>query len=133
MNGARTLATAGRVLRQLGHDPRSIILKNAAAVGFNKPIYNSYGAASPQLIEQAGAASSFPQAGARRETLKLTASYALQDNLTLLGSFWHERYAAVDWHLDGVGPATVPNLLTLGIQPPNYSVQVLRAAVRYRF
>ena len=26
MNGARTLATAGRVLRQLGHDPRSIIL-----------------------------------------------------------------------------------------------------------
>ncbi|MFX4861162.1 hypothetical protein ABTC05_19175, partial [Acinetobacter baumannii] len=34
----------------------TIILKNAAAVGFNKPIYNSYGAASPQLIEQAGAA-----------------------------------------------------------------------------
>ena len=88
---------------------------------------------SRAAIEQAGAATSFPQAGARRETLKLTASYALQDNLTLLGSFWHERYAAVDWHLDGVGPATVPNLLTLGIQPPNYSVQVLRAAVHYRF
>ncbi len=34
----------------------TIILKNAAAIGFNKPIYNSYGAASPQLIEQAGAA-----------------------------------------------------------------------------
>ena len=34
----------------------TIILKNAAAIGYNKPIYNSYGAASPQLIEQAGAA-----------------------------------------------------------------------------
>lgn len=34
----------------------TIILKNAAAIGLNKPIYNSYGAASPQLIEQAGAA-----------------------------------------------------------------------------
>jgi branched-chain amino acid transport system substrate-binding protein len=34
----------------------TIILKNAAAIGFNKPIYNSYGAASPQLIEQAGTA-----------------------------------------------------------------------------
>jgi branched-chain amino acid transport system substrate-binding protein len=34
----------------------TIILKNAAAVGFNKPIYNGYGAASPALIEQAGAA-----------------------------------------------------------------------------
>jgi branched-chain amino acid transport system substrate-binding protein len=35
----------------------TIILKNAAAVGYNKPIFNSYGAATPQLIEQAGAAS----------------------------------------------------------------------------
>ena len=26
MNGTRTLATAGRVLRQLSHDPRSIAL-----------------------------------------------------------------------------------------------------------
>lgn len=26
MSAARTLATAGRVLRQLGHDPRSIVL-----------------------------------------------------------------------------------------------------------
>jgi branched-chain amino acid transport system substrate-binding protein len=34
----------------------TIILKNATAVGYNKPIFNSYGAATPQLIEQAGAA-----------------------------------------------------------------------------
>jgi len=34
----------------------TIILKNAAALGFNKPIFNSNGAASPQLIEQAGSA-----------------------------------------------------------------------------
>ena len=34
----------------------TIILKNAAAVGFNKPIFNSHGVATPQLIEQSGAA-----------------------------------------------------------------------------
>ena len=34
----------------------TIILKNATAVGYTKPIFNSYGAATPQLIEQAGAA-----------------------------------------------------------------------------
>jgi branched-chain amino acid transport system substrate-binding protein len=34
----------------------TVILKNAAAVGFQKPIFNSYGAASPTLIEQSGPA-----------------------------------------------------------------------------
>ena len=34
----------------------TIILKNAASVGYDKPIFNSYGAASPALIEQAGPA-----------------------------------------------------------------------------
>lgn len=34
----------------------TIILKNAAALGFRKPIFNSYGAASPALIEQSGPA-----------------------------------------------------------------------------
>lgn len=34
----------------------TIVLKNAAAVGYNKPVFNSYGATSQQLIEQAGAA-----------------------------------------------------------------------------
>ena len=33
----------------------TIILKNAAASGFNKPIVNSFGVASTQLLEQAGA------------------------------------------------------------------------------
>lgn len=34
----------------------TVILKNAAAVGFQKPIFNSYGAASPALIDQSGPA-----------------------------------------------------------------------------
>ncbi|MFC4626149.1 ABC transporter substrate-binding protein [Daeguia caeni] len=33
----------------------TIIMKNAKQIGFNKPIYNSYGVAVPQFIEQTGA------------------------------------------------------------------------------
>lgn len=84
-------------------------------------------------IDSAGPTSEFPSAGNRRETLKLSATYQLQPHITLLGSFWHERYASTDWHLDGIAAATVPNLLTLGTGSPGYSLQVLRAAVRYRF
>ena len=38
-----------------------------------------------------------------------------------------------DWRLDGIAPGTVSNLLALGAQPPNYSVNVFRVAMRYRF
>lgn len=34
----------------------TIILRNAKAIGYDKPIFNSYGAANPQLITQAGTA-----------------------------------------------------------------------------
>lgn len=51
----------------------------------------------------------------------------------LTGSYWYERYDSQDWRLDGVLPATIPNLLAFGAQAPNYSVNVLRVAMRYRF
>lgn len=75
----------------------------------------------------------FPTATTARDTLKLHATYRLRDNLSLIGSYWYERYDAQDWRLDGVLPATVPNLLALGEQPPRYHVNVLGVAVRYRF
>lgn len=75
----------------------------------------------------------FPRIGTAHDSLKLNANYRMQKNLSLLGSFWHARYAAQDWHLNGVQPATVPNLLAFGEQPPGYRVNVLRVALRYGF
>lgn len=76
---------------------------------------------------------SFPAAKTSLDSVRLHASYKLQDNLWLSGSFWHERYTSQDWRLDGVMPATVLNLLSLGAQAPQYNVNVLRLAMRYRF
>ncbi len=85
-------------------------------------------------IVQAGAAlPSFPTAGTSRDSLKLYANYRFSDSLTLMGSFWHERLGSSDWHLDGIAPATVWNLLTLGETAQSYTVNVLRLAMRYRF
>ena len=35
--------------------------------------------------------------------------------------------------LANVGPATIPNVLTMGLQPPQYKVNVVRLSVRYKF
>jgi MtrB/PioB family decaheme-associated outer membrane protein len=75
----------------------------------------------------------FPNATTTLEGLKLFADYRLRANLTLTGSYRFEHYDASDWHLDGVLPGTVPNLLTLGELAPHYNVQVVRVALRYRF
>ena len=49
------------------------------------------------------------------------------------GSYWYESYDSQDWHLDGVQPDTVGNLLAFGNQAPQYRVNVLRLALRYSF
>jgi MtrB/PioB family decaheme-associated outer membrane protein len=75
----------------------------------------------------------FPTAKTALDSLKLQATYRLQDNLSLMGSYWYEFYDTQDWRLDGVLPATIPNLLAFGEQTPRYRVNVVRVALRYRF
>jgi len=82
----------------------------------------------------AGAASPpFPTMTTNVDRFRLKAVYQLQKNLSLVGSYWYERYDSADWHLDGVFPATISNLLVFGDQPPSYRQNVLQFAVRYRF
>ncbi len=75
----------------------------------------------------------YPTNRADVDRLKLFASYKLNDNLWLDGSYWHERYRSQDWRYDGVLPATVPGLLVFGVQSPDYSVDVFGVSLRYRF
>lgn len=75
----------------------------------------------------------FPTARTLIDGVRVRALYKLQDNLSLVGSWWYERYRSEDWHLDGVLPATVSNLLAFGEQPPHYRVHVLQLALRYHF
>ncbi len=94
----------------------------------------SFARSRSDVTVDAGVSSpAFPTAKTALDSVKVHATYRLRDNLALTGSFWHERYEAQDWRFDGVLPATVPNLLALGEQPPRYRVNVLQLALRYRF
>lgn len=94
----------------------------------------TYSRSSTDLqVINGGAGTVFPPGTTALDSLKLQAIYKLSDKLSLIGAYWFERYASADWRLDGVLPATVPNLLALGEQAPNYRVNLLRLVVRYRF
>ncbi len=84
-------------------------------------------------VDTGVAGGAFPTATTRLDSLKLSATYRLRDNLSLLGSYWYEHVDAKDWRAGGVQPATLPDLLAFGEQAPRYNVNVVRVAVRYRF
>jgi len=88
---------------------------------------------SEVAVDNALAAPAFPKVKTDLEAFKLYGTYRLKDNLAITGSYHYEHYDSSDWRLDGIGPATVPNLLALGAESPNYSVHVFRVAVRYRY
>jgi MtrB/PioB family decaheme-associated outer membrane protein len=75
----------------------------------------------------------FPTVKVSLDSVRVYATYKLTAQMSITGSLWHEEYDAQDWRLDGVLPATVPDLLTLGQLAPKYRVNVLRVALRYRF
>jgi MtrB/PioB family decaheme-associated outer membrane protein len=88
---------------------------------------------SDTSVDVATLNSAFPVVKYSQDTLRLSATYQLRDDLAVVGRWWYERYHAQDWHIDGVAPATVPNLLALGEQAPHHHVNVLSLALRYRF
>jgi len=75
----------------------------------------------------------FPDTSGTLDSLRLSATFRMRPNLSLLASYWYERYDSANWALDGVSPGTVPNVLNLGEQSPRYHVNVIRLATQYRF
>jgi MtrB/PioB family decaheme-associated outer membrane protein len=75
----------------------------------------------------------FPEVSAKLDSLKLYATYRMKKNMSLQAGYWYERYDSRDWMLDAVAPATIANVLTLGLQPPQYHVNVVRLSLRYKF
>ncbi|MDE2371245.1 MAG: MtrB/PioB family decaheme-associated outer membrane protein [Burkholderiales bacterium] len=78
-------------------------------------------------------AAGFPSQTTALDSFKLRATWRINAKMDLTTSYWYEHYGSADWQLQGLNPATVPNYLALGVQPPRYDVSVLRMALRYRF
>jgi MtrB/PioB family decaheme-associated outer membrane protein len=77
--------------------------------------------------------SEFPDLSTKLKSLKLYATYQLQESLSLRATYWYEDYDSDDWTIDGVSPDTISNVLSFGEKSPNYDVNVFTLALRYKF
>jgi len=84
-------------------------------------------------VMKGGAVAPFPNIVERMQGVQLYAKRELSDHLALRFGYGFQRYRSNDWALDNVGPATIPNVLTLGIQSPNYTINIVAVSVQYVF
>lgn len=80
-----------------------------------------------------GVAGAFPMLRSKLNALRFSAGYDVNERLRLHLSFAREDYSSSDWALDGVEPATIRNVLGMGADPYNYTVNVIGLSFRYRF
>ncbi len=78
-------------------------------------------------------AAPFPDLVTKLDSFKLYADYKVKSDLSVRLGYYYEKYDTDDWALDGVNPATIPSVLSLGEEGPSYDVDVITASVRYRF
>lgn len=75
----------------------------------------------------------FPDRRATVRSLKVHGTYRLKEPWSVHAAWWYEHYESEDWALESVTPTTIPNVLTLGETSPDYDVNFVTVAVRYRF
>ncbi|MFO1408149.1 MAG: MtrB/PioB family decaheme-associated outer membrane protein [Steroidobacteraceae bacterium] len=75
----------------------------------------------------------FPKVTSDLNSLKADLTYEVSDKLDVLFTWWYENLDSKDWALQGIGPATLPNVLALGADPYNYSVNYVTLSARYSF
>jgi MtrB/PioB family decaheme-associated outer membrane protein len=79
----------------------------------------------------AGLSQAFPQSWTRLDSARLGVSYQWTAALQIHLRYERETYNSNDWALMGVNPATISNLLALGIQPYQDNVNLFGLTVRY--
>ena len=75
----------------------------------------------------------YPNLSSRLQSLGLFADYQWRNETKIKFSYRYEKYSEDDWSLDGVGPATIPEVLLLGQNSPNYDQHVVGISVLTRF
>jgi hypothetical protein len=85
------------------------------------------------VLRQSGSDSFFPDLDTRRHRFEAEARYRLRERLSLLLRYIREHYAVSDWSRDAVAADTLPRLLGLGGQWPDYDVGVVSVSVSMNF
>jgi MtrB/PioB family decaheme-associated outer membrane protein len=80
-----------------------------------------------------GQPQAFPQNWTKLNSTRFGVRYQWTPTAQVLFRYTREQFNSNDWALNGVGAATVPNLLALGLQPYRDNVNVFGLTVRYQF
>ncbi len=80
-----------------------------------------------------GLTSEFPTQRSKLHQIKLGLQYPYNKSMSFSFKYWYENFETEDWSLEGVEPATVPNLLSLGADPYDYDNHVFFIGMRYVF
>lgn len=78
-----------------------------------------------------GSLDAFPTLRSQLKGIQLNADWHLNPRWTLNAGWRWEKFDADDWAIDGVGPATIPNVLTFGARTLDYDVDVFLLGFRY--
>ncbi len=90
------------------------------------------GASRISIDATASATDQFPELNTRFDQLRVRLSYLYSERLDIDFGVSYQRFKAADWALEGVGPATLPAVLSLGAQPYSPETWVIGIGVRYR-
>jgi MtrB/PioB family decaheme-associated outer membrane protein len=78
-------------------------------------------------------AGSFPAVRSELSSVRADFEFDVTERMGVELTWWYERFTSSDWALQGIGPATLPNVLSLGADPYDYSVSYVTIAVTYLF
>jgi len=88
--------------------------------------------ASEIIVDSAvGGPSEFPELTSELDYLRFGLSYRPSKRFELNLKLRYQRFEAEDWALDGVAPATIPLVLSLGAQPYDDDVLMVGIGIRY--
>lgn len=89
--------------------------------------------ASEIIVDSAvGGPSEFPELTSKLDYLRFKLAYRHSERFELNLDLRYQRFEADDWALEGVGPATIPQVLSLGAHPYDDDVFMVGIGFRYR-
>ena len=78
------------------------------------------------------ATGALPELTSEMDSLRLSLNYRISERFDTNIAIHYERFETADWALDGVEPATIPSVLTMGADAYDYDVWVVAIGIRYR-
>jgi MtrB/PioB family decaheme-associated outer membrane protein len=75
----------------------------------------------------------FPDLTTKLHSVSLYGDYALRPDMLVRLRYSYEKFDSDNWAYDDVGPATIPQVLSLGQDSPDYGVHVVALSLRYKF